>query len=88
MAHVEHRPNVNVIIPETVEERALIAHGEQSGKTLVLLEGLYPVHDQALVLPDTSDVRASQRICSAFERAAAAHHQAVLRRRDFKLVKS
>ncbi len=87
MAHVEQHPNVKVIIPETEEERALIAYGEQSGKILVLLEGFYPVYDQALILPDTSDVRADQRVCSAFERAAAAHHQAVLQRRDFKLIK-
>lgn len=87
MARVEHGSRGRFILPETDEERALIAHGAEHGHTLVLLEGYYPVQDQALVLPDTANREAAQRVCTAFEHAASTHQQAVRRRERFRLLK-
>jgi len=87
MARVKHHRGGASILPEGEEERALLAFGLSSGRSLVLLGGFYHVGDNALLLPEGIGQRAAQEVCRAFEDAAARHQLAVQKRRGFRLLK-
>jgi len=86
MARVEQRGGRRRVVAESPAELALLRHGERMGGELVLLEGCYPVHGDALVLPDSISARGARRVCDALEQAATSHQEAQRRRRRFRLV--
>ncbi len=88
MARVDHHENgALIVVAESPEERALVAHGRQAGGALVLLEGLYDVGHDTVLLPGGISERAAQRVRRALEQAASSHQEARRRRRAFRLVK-
>ena len=81
MAKIHRQGAAWIVVAESDEERALLAHGRNQGGAVTLLEGFYTVQQQdSLVLPCRATASGARRVCAAFERAALAHQEAQRRR--------
>jgi len=87
MARIGRDVRGPLVIAETDSERDLLHFGRTRGGEVVLLEGLYPVRGNALVLPESLSLRGARRVCLALQQAAGAHQEAQRRRRKFLLIK-
>lgn len=88
MALVEKGSVGYVVLAQTDAERELLAHGRRLGGEVVLLEAIYQVLDDRLLLPRKISSQGARRVRRALEAAALSHQEAETRRRRFHLVQS
>jgi hypothetical protein len=84
MAHVEHRGHCR-LRANTTAERALLGQAARQGY-VVLADAHYLVRGAYVLLPERITARGAERVRLALEAAAAAHAEALRRRRAFHLV--
>jgi hypothetical protein len=88
MALVEKGSIGYFVLAQTDAERELLAHGRQLGGEVILLEAIYQVLDDKLLLPRTISSQGAMRVRRALEAAALSHQEAKERRQRFHLVQS
>ena len=86
MARLESSAGGRQILAVTPDELALLADALSRGRSLVLRDALYPISAQALGVPDQLGPAAVEALRRDFEQAAAAHREALRRRRRFRLL--